>query len=298
MLTFFTVCRAFAGQVGIAQDNAIASWSRLPGSEVILFGDDPGVAEAALRHGARHVAHVRRNAYGTPLLAEVFSRANTEATKPLMCFVNADIILFDDLVAATKIVCSHHSKFMIVSSRFNCEIKRVSEFAPLGSHKLRARVLSDARMYPGAGSDIFIYPRGLFDAVPPFAIGRGYWDNWLMYQARRQGACLIDATEYVVAAHQDHDYRHIANIPGGAGGDDADYLASPEAKQNLVTAGGRLRIFTVYDADEILTRDGRLVSTRHPRLLRRRMKARLRRIAAASVPDAAQRLLRWRKRRG
>jgi hypothetical protein len=296
MLTIFAVCREFSGQVGVAQDNAIASWSRLSGCELILFGDEPGVAAAARRHGAHHVGDLQRNSYGTPLLSEVFARAHALASKPLMCFVNADIILFDDVLAATKIVHPARQKFLIVSSRYNCELGAALEFAPDWQQALRTRVCAEARMYPGAGTDIFIYPRGLFQAVRPFAVGRGYWDNWLMFEARRQGACLIDATEFVVTAHQDHDYVHIADMPADAAGKDADYLASSEARENLLVAGGPLRIFTVYDADEILTGEGRLVSTWRLHLLRRRARAWLRRIAWTVTPGFSQGLARWRKR--
>ena len=44
------------------QANAIGSWIRLNAScEVILFGDDPGVAEAAARFGVRHEPQLARN---------------------------------------------------------------------------------------------------------------------------------------------------------------------------------------------------------------------------------------------
>jgi hypothetical protein len=293
MLTLFSVPKEFSGQAAIAQDNAIASWARLPDCELILFGDDPGVADAARRHGARHVDGVQRNHHGTPILSDVFSRADAMASKPILCFVNADIILFDDLIAATRIACAKRQDFLMVSSRFNCRIAEPLRFAPQWDRELRARSLAERHMYPAAGSDIFVYRPGLFGAVPPFAIGRGYWDNWLMFDARRRGATLIDATERVVAVHQHHDYFQIVGVPKGAEQSDPLYLASEEAQQNLALAGGQARLLTVYDANEILTRDDRLVSTLHPMLLRRRAKAWLRRRMAAWTPGALRLLRRW-----
>jgi hypothetical protein len=48
--------------------------------------------------------------------------------------------------------------------------------------------------------------------IPQFALGRWYWDQWLVYRARRLGGALIDASACVMAIHQNHDYRHIVDL--------------------------------------------------------------------------------------
>src|ERR1700730_85846 len=120
--------------------------------------------------------------------------------------------------------------------------------------------------------------------VPPFAIGRGYWDNWLMRCARERRANLVDATGVVVAVHQDHDYGHVTGVPGDAS--DHVVLATEEAKQNLALAGGLGRLYTVYDATTVLIRQGRLISTLRPTMVRRRAKAWLRRVVALAPGGA------------
>src|SRR5262245_56609823 len=72
-ITFCSVPKPFVGHIGVIQRNALASWSRLGG--VIVFGDEPGVAEAAPDAGVRHVPDVAQNDYGTPLLSDAFRRA-------------------------------------------------------------------------------------------------------------------------------------------------------------------------------------------------------------------------------
>ena len=62
---------------------------------------------------------------------------------------------------------------------------------------LRAR----GRPHLPAGSDYFLFPRHLFAEIPEFAIGRAGWDNWMIYQARRQGWPVVDG--------DDTDVRHI-----------------------------------------------------------------------------------------
>jgi hypothetical protein len=276
MLTLFTIPKAFRGHDGVIQDNAIASWSRLgSGCETILFGDDPGVAEAAARHGVRHVAKVQRNFAGTPVLTDVFARAEALANHPVLCFINTDIILFSDFMSALRrLPCN----FLMVSSRFNCRITDPLTFGANWDQELRARALGEARMYPAGGSDVFAFRKGLFVAVPPFAVGRGYWDNWLMLHARQRGARLVDVTPAVVVVHQDHHYGHMPGLAADSAQGDFPPRATEEIRRNLALAGGRSRLYTVYDATEVLTREGRLVATLHPSLIWRRVKASLRRI--------------------
>lgn len=277
MLSIFSLPKAFKGSSQIIQDNAIGSWTRLgQGCEIVLFGDDPGVAEAAARHGVRQESQIARNEFGTPVVADVFTRMNTLARYPLLAFVNADIVLLDDFLPAIEAIVRARSKFLAVASRFNCWIDTPLTFDPGWNAALRTRARSENRMYPAGGSDVFVYPNGLFDAVPPFAIGRGYWDNWLTGEARRIGADLIDLTAAVTAVHQDHAYDTVPGVPSGSSIDKHVY-ATEEGRRNLALAGGHGRLTTVYDATEILSADGRLCSTRSPRLIRRRLKAWLRR---------------------
>jgi hypothetical protein len=190
-------------------------------------------------------------------------------------------------VAATRMVAG---RFLMVSSRYNCRITGPLSFGPDWDRDLRARALEEARMYPAGGSDFFIYPRGLFGSIPPFAIGRGYWDNWLMLRARQRGARLINATDAVVALHQEHDYAHIAGVPAHAADGDFPRYTTKETEQNLALAGGPGRLYTLYDATEILTGDGLLVSTLRPTLIGRRAKAWLRRKIAATAHHVSSRL--------
>ncbi len=94
MLSLFSVPKSFAGPAAVIQDNAIASWTALgKDCDIVLLGDDPGVAEAAARHGVRHEPAIACNALGTPLLSAVLSRMDRQAKFPLVGLVNADIVL-------------------------------------------------------------------------------------------------------------------------------------------------------------------------------------------------------------
>ena len=110
-------------------------------------------------------------------------------------------------------------------------------------------------MHRPAGSDFFLFPRGCYAEVPDFAIGRAGWDNWMIYEARRQRWPVIDCTPSVMIVHQNHDYRHLPN--GQA------HYTLPETDENIRLAGGQATIrYTIVDATAQLV-NGRLV---HPRL--------------------------------
>ena len=54
------------------QRNAIKSWTLLPEVEVILLGEETGLAENARELGVKHIRNVARNESGTPLISSMF----------------------------------------------------------------------------------------------------------------------------------------------------------------------------------------------------------------------------------
>ena len=94
--------------------------------------------------------------------------------------------------------------------------------------------------------DYFVFPRDLFREIPPFAIGRPRWDNWMLYRARSLRVPLIDATQVMMAVHQNHDYAHHPQGKDGVSHGD-------EAVINEKLAGGLVHWFTLDDATYLLT---------------------------------------------
>src|SRR5258708_5802556 len=103
-LTVFSIPKPFVeGHVSLIQRNALDSWRQLgPDVEVLLMGDDDGVAEAAAEYGVKHVGAAATNEYGTPLLDWAFRSAAEHASGEVVCYVNADIVLLDDFLAAVR----------------------------------------------------------------------------------------------------------------------------------------------------------------------------------------------------
>ena len=98
-----------------------------------------------------------------------------------------------------------------------------------------------------------------------------------MREARRTSADLIDVTAAVTAVHQMHSYGTVSGLPAETSMD-AQVYETDEGRHNLELAGGRSSLYTVFDATKIMSKDRRLRSSWNPVLIRRRVKASLRRI--------------------
>ncbi len=245
MLTIFATPKAFRGHVAVIQRNAIRSWTLLrPACEIILMGNDEGTAEIAAEFGLRYVPDVARNTFGTPLVSDLFKQAQQLSVSNLFCYVNSDIILMSDFMQAIQRVVDQKSRFLLVGHRWNLDVKEILEFKPDWEEKLRSQVKKFATLAGASAIDFFVFPRGLLGEIPPFAIGRPLWDNWMLYRARALSVPLIDATPVVMAVHQNHDYSHHPH--GGLWKGD-------EQLANAKLAGSAAHAYSLFDATHLLT---------------------------------------------
>ncbi len=260
MLSIFACPKPFTNpHTAIIQRNAITSWTLLqPKPEIILFGDEEGIAEICQELNLRHVPEVARNEFGTPLVNGLFYKAQDLATHEPLCYVNADIILMIDFVRAIGQAFKRKRRFLMVGQRWDLDIRAPLVFGTNWPGELRDLVSQQGQLHPPTGIDYFVFPRGLWGEIPPFAIGRTVWDEGLLYRARERGAMLIDATQVVMAVHQNHDWSHIS-------GGEREAWEGPEAKRNLELAGDYSHMFTLRDATHLLTMSGlkRALDRRH-----------------------------------
>jgi hypothetical protein len=280
-LTLFTIPKGFADpHISLIQRNALASWRRLaPEVEVLVMGDDPGVAEAAREYGATHVPEIARNQFGTPLLDSAYREAAARGSGEVLCYVNADIVLLEDLVAAVRLL--PHEPYLAIGRRWDCDVHSPLNFSG-GGTSLRGWARREGTLDQGRGSDYFAFPAGTDFAIPGFAVGRPGWDNWMIGRALELGLPLIDMTESVTAIHQNHDYGHVAGSPSTS-------WEGPEADRNRQLAPGIERyVHNPYNATHLLLADG-LRPARSLKHLRAKLEAF---IALRSAAGPLRRLIR------
>lgn len=119
---------------------------------------------------------------------------------------------------------------------------------------LRRQVLRNGRRRGPEWIDYFVFSRGLYRDVPPFVVGRVFWDNWLVWKALASSFPVIDASVHILAVHQNHDYGYHLNGKEGV-------FWGAEAGRNYELAGGWKHLRTIADATDVL-RHGRLKPNR------------------------------------
>jgi hypothetical protein len=251
-LTILAMPKPFRGHIGIIQRNAITSWTKLqPRPEIILFGTEVGAAECAAELGLVHIPEVARNQHGTPLLADIFLNADRRASHDLFAYVNADIILQAEFTEAVKKVREAFPRFLAVGRRTNLEVLEPLGFNEGWEANLKERIRSQGWLENPTAIDCFVFRRGTYEQVPPLAIGRVWFDQWLIKYARKRGLPVVDLTIFAPIVHQLHDYSHVA------GGKESVY-GGVEADENLAHYGERRHTYTILSATHLLTREGRI----------------------------------------
>jgi hypothetical protein len=251
MLTIFAIPKPFEGQISVIQKNAIQSWTKLhPDCEVILLGDEPGTGTVAAEFKIKHVPLLKLNEFGTPLVSSAFELAQAVASYPIICYVNADIILLSDFSPGIQKVSHRFDKFLMVGQRWNIDYNQPIDFIkPDWETDLKQDVAKNGLLFTNWGIDYFAFHVGQYLNMPLFAVGRPSWDNWMIYRARTLRIPVIDATGTVTAIHQNHGYQHVPKSVGGT-------FYGPEADRNMELAGGPGHIFSIMDADLRLTSNG------------------------------------------
>jgi hypothetical protein len=251
MITFFSCPKPFQADMTVLQRNAIRSWRALgPDVEILLLGDEPGVDELARVVKAIRIRKVARTEWGAPRVDDIFHAAEAKARYILRCYINADIILLPGFLEAMQIAADLPKPFLVIGRRWDLELAEEIDFQdPRWEDDLRGLTRKRGRLHSPAAIDYFVFRKGLWPSIPPFGLGRTVWDNWLVWEARRRGAVVADATDGVWAIHQDHDYSH--HPQGNIG-----VWYGPEADHNKDLAGRPEYYFTIEDTTHVLTKEG------------------------------------------
>lgn len=243
LLTIFSAPKPFTNpHIANIQRNAITSWTRLPNTQVLLLGDEPGLAEIARELRVNHIPDLPRSPSGAPRMDAMFNLAREHCPAQLYCIVNADIILFPQFVESATHLSASRKKFVALGQRWDMDIKEQLDFSDGWAARLLKDLRVRGRLHRPVGSDYFLFPAGCYSEIPAFTIGRAGWDNWMIYHARKSGFPAIDATADITIIHQNHDYSHL---PGGQ-----PHYQHPETNENIRLAGGRpMTRFTLLDTN-------------------------------------------------
>ncbi len=264
MLTLFTAPKPFLGQARLHQRNALRSWLGLvPRPGILVFGDEPGIEEACAELGLRNCRDVEKSEFGTPLLSSVFRQAHRlSGESDLLAYSNADVVFLDDFPETIARVRKWSDRFLLVGRRVDIDADEELSLDGAGKADLRRLALVRGEPRDGWWIDYFVFPRGLWETIPPFAVGRPKWDNWMVFDAIRRGIPVVDATAAILALHQRHGYAHVPRARG-------HLWLGPEGDLNERLAGGGEAAYSIHDATHHVVR-GRVRRRLSMQPLRRR----------------------------
>jgi len=224
--SIFCVPMKFEGVMGIRQENALQSWKALqyPPESIAFVCDDEGVPEYAEENEYTYIPGLERNEFGTPLVSSFFSLAQKNLTSPHIAYVNSDIMLigFGD---ALQMCIKEFDKFLMIGRRHDLDVTEPIDFEKNWQFSLSQDVRRGGQLHAPGAIDFFAFPRGMYKDIPPFAIGRSAWDNWLVIWARNRYIPVIDSTELVYIVHQ--------NMPE-SGGNEVTDERNEERRRNRV----------------------------------------------------------------
>ena len=244
--TLFCCPKGFTGDAGAMQERAIQSWTQLqPRPEIILLGTEEGVARFAQAAGLRHVGAIQRNEYGTPLASSVFTSGQRAASGSIACYINADIVLLQDFADAIDAITTAlpGRRFLALGGRWNLpEGQAWDPDDRSWACSLRRRLQRDGWLDDSIAMDYFVFPKEIEWHIPPFALGRRYWDSWLPWKAHSMRIPVIDLTGAVTAVHVQHGYDHVAGWMRAL---------SPEVETNRRLLGFWRR-YTIEDSTHVL----------------------------------------------
>jgi hypothetical protein len=238
LITLFTMPKPFSDppdHTSIIQRNAIASWAKLEDVQVMLVGAEPGIASMASELGVGHLAKAQYNHHGTPLVNSAFNAVRDQSETPLMAYCNSDVILLPDFVDAVKRTYDFQAgaDFVAFGRRTDVQVETWLDFnLPETASDLKQLAKQSGRVATQVCKEYFVFNRSLYQNMPEFAIGRGNWDNWMIWSAKQLGVPVVNLSEWATAIHQQHDYQHTGTNRRSV------YMSGDEAKQNQSLAGG------------------------------------------------------------
>ena len=212
MLTVFTTCKPFKGTAAIHQTNAMMSWKYCVSKpHVFIFGMESGVHDICKRMGGKQVGGVPR-VDELPLLDEMFKMIQEQAPTDYIVYANSDIIHVEGLPEAVSRAAERFpGGFLGVCRRWDLTFDEPFGFLGRWRNTIKNLIKEEGVLHSRCSSDIFAFKRPLWD-LPPFAVGRPGWDNWMMWKATDAGWPVVDMTPIVTLAHPVHGYGPNASM--------------------------------------------------------------------------------------
>ena len=217
-ITFVCCPKPFLKEYFDIQNNAIQSWIRLEYvDKIIICGDEQGIEKYAtnLQNEVNtdenqkiiYKKTIKRNKFNTPLIDKLF-KIGTQTDNQYVCYINSDIIILSDFCTTFKAFLNkfpERKSFLLIGQRWDWTNPKPIDFNDINwQSNVKKQAKSDGKMHSPTGIDYFLHTKETFPHIYPFAIGKFFWDHWIVGNAfKRSNVITVDVSETVFAIHQD-----------------------------------------------------------------------------------------------
>jgi len=246
MITILTNLWPFTPTSVVRQRNALASWRAMcVDAQIITYQRVAGDSTILHDYGIEVASGLPPSVDGLPRVDAIFAIAQAKGKYERQVWVNADIILMEDFL--DTFLSLRLSHFVMIGQRTDVNLDTPLSFSgSVDSTAVRRRLSSAGRLHNIGGISYFAYTRGSMPPLPPLYLAAA-WDNLVLYECRKAGIPVIDATLDVQAFHQDHEY---ATTPEGG----RLVYEGAAARANVAQSRDRDELFYVTDASHWLYR--------------------------------------------
>lgn len=248
MLTIFSVPKPFKKEFFTIQNNAINSWNLIkPKPEIILLGKSKEIKSICKKYNLIHHPNIKTNSFGTPRVDSIFNIAKREASNKILMYINTDIIIVSDIGRIIRKIEKTFPSFLLIGRRFELPVKEKVDFKNKSwKEKILHKIQKSGYLKKESWIDYFIFTKDVFKNIPPFALGRTFWDKWLVWSARKRNIPVVDITKDFICIHQSHTYNlhNTKNILTFK-----KVWFGEEAAKNIKLAGGWHKGYTIKRAN-------------------------------------------------
>jgi hypothetical protein len=151
---------------------------------------------------------VKKNKWNTPLVNDIFKiGSDYTSDSDLVCYINSDIILLDSFTDSINAWSAEYgndvTEVLIVGRRWDWFNPKKIDFTKENWQEiLTEQAKSDGRMHEYSGIDYFVHTKTTYPFIYPFAIGRYFWDWWLVGNCFRRNVMTIDISQTAFVIHQ------------------------------------------------------------------------------------------------
>lgn len=246
-VTIFSSPRPFTDpHISMIQRNGIGSWLELrPRPQVLLVGNEEGVADVARELNVTHVPDVATTEDGIPLRDSIHALAHRYAHHDMVCLINADIIILSNFYECIRRI--PFKQYVATGRRFDMDIDWPIPFeSDRWRDELEALRKRSGVLHGPSAVDYVVYQKSIDPPIlPPFPVHLPGWDGWYLFQCKKQRIPIVNMDIAVTAIHQTHESKEANHAKFRI------WQRDEGAREVLRRAGGFTDRATLREADYV-----------------------------------------------